>query len=72
MHTERFKPPLSPQQFAALMAEAKLRATELRDAALDDVWAGLARAVRSAWHTLKPARPVPCSQHPTENRTCPR
>ena len=71
MHTEHSHPPLSPQQFAALMDDAKQRATALREAALDDVWAAVARAVRSALHALNHQR-TPRNPHPTENHTCPR
>ncbi len=70
MHTERLHPPLSAQQFAALMDDAKQRATTLRSAAIDDFWSALAHAVRSAWHALNHNR-TPRNPHPTENHTCP-
>ena len=72
MHSEHLHPPPSPQQFAALMDDAKQRATTLRNAAIKDFWSAAARAVRSAWRALKPARPNPRNQHPRENRPCPR
>ena len=67
MNTERFAPRLSPQEFAALMDDAKRRATARRREAIDDFWSAVADAVRSAWRAMRRTRSTPRSHHPMEN-----
>ena len=67
MNTERFAPRHSPQEFAALMDDAKRRATALRREAIHDFWSAVADAVRSAWRALRRTRSTPPIHHPLEN-----
>jgi hypothetical protein len=50
MSTEHLQQPLSPQEHAALIDAAKLRAMELRREAMRDFWSAVRRAVRRSWH----------------------
>ena len=56
MHTEHFHRQLSPQDHAAFIDAAKLRAVELRDQAIRDFWLAVERAARRAWHRARRER----------------
>lgn len=60
MNTERLIHSLSPEDYAALMDAAKLRATQLRGEAMRDFWSAVARGLRSVWRA--PRRDVPNSR----------
>lgn len=48
---------LSPQELAALMDEAKLRAVGLRREAIAEFWAALSRCAHSVGHALRRGLP---------------
>jgi hypothetical protein len=72
MNTEYTSQRRSPQAYATLIEDAKLRATELRAEAIRAFWAGLAQAARRAWRAVRRAA-LPSPAHPTRSSPpCPR
>jgi hypothetical protein len=73
MNTEHPPSYRSPQEHAALVDAAKLRAVALRKEAIDAFWATLARSARYAWRTARRSAPVSFVHHPTRSKpSCPR
>jgi hypothetical protein len=68
-HPPRYR---SPQEHAALVDAAKLRAVALRKEAIDAFWATLARSARDAWRKFRHSAPAPVV-HPNRSKSpCPR
>lgn len=66
MNTERLHESLSPQEYATLFDAAKVRATELRRAAISGFCSAVARGARSRWRAIRRAMPSSSLTHPLD------
>lgn len=59
MKHSAFGPKYSPQEWAAIMDDAKRRAVQARREAVDAFWSSVFHRLAAAWRAARRAAPVP-------------